>query len=110
VPLHVGKPLRLSSLVLSRSDSVAHCDHTRSAPSSSDGRLGSDGGLGGTTDLTSSSGSNETRLLTGGALSGHSGGVTNMLLVTTTVGMVDGVHGDTTDTGPSVSLGLVLPE
>jgi len=33
-----------------------------------------------------------------------------MLLVTTTVGMVDGVHGDTTDTGPSVSLGLVLPE
>jgi len=72
--------------------------------------LGSDGGLGGTTDLTSSSGSNETRLLTGGALSGHSGWVTNMLLVTTTVGMVDGVHGDTTDTGPSVSLGLVLPE
>jgi hypothetical protein len=33
-----------------------------------------------------------------------------MLLVTTTVGMVDGVHSNTTDTGPSVSLGLVLPE
>jgi len=31
-----------------------------------------------------------------------------MLLVTTTVGMVDGVHGDTTDLGPSVSLCAVL--
>lgn len=36
--------------------------------------------------------------------------MTNVLLVTTTVGMVNRVHGDTTDTGPSVSLGLVLPE
>ena len=33
-----------------------------------------------------------------------------MLLVTTTMGMVDGVHSDTSNTGPSVSLGLVLPE
>jgi len=33
-----------------------------------------------------------------------------VLLVTTTVGMVDWVHGDTTHTWPSVSLGLVLPE
>lgn len=31
-----------------------------------------------------------------------------MLLVTTTVGMVDGVHSNTTDLGPSVSLGSVL--
>jgi len=74
------------------------------------GLLGSDGSLGGTTDLTSSAGSDKTSLLTGGGVSSESGGVTNMLLVTTTVGMVDGVHGDTTDTGPSVSLGLVLPE
>jgi len=36
--------------------------------------------------------------------------VTNVLLVTTTVGMVDGVHGNTTDLGPSVSLRLVLVE
>jgi len=36
--------------------------------------------------------------------------VTNVLLVTTTVRMVNGVHSDTTDTGPSVSLSLVLPE
>lgn len=35
--------------------------------------------------------------------------MTNVLLVTTTVGVVDGVHGDTTDLGPSVSLSLVLP-
>jgi len=32
-----------------------------------------------------------------------------MLLVTTTMGMVDGVHSNTSNTGPSVSLGLVLP-
>jgi len=72
--------------------------------------LGSDSGLGSTTDLTSSSGSNKTGLLTSGASSGHGRWVTNMLLVTTTVRMVDGVHSDTSNTGPSVSLGLVLPE
>lgn len=33
-----------------------------------------------------------------------------MLLVTTTVGMVDGVHGDTSNLGPAVSLRLVLVE
>ena len=32
-----------------------------------------------------------------------------MLLVTTTMGMVDGVHSNTSNLGPSVSLGLVLP-
>jgi len=72
--------------------------------------LGSDSGLGSTTDLTSASSSDETGLLTSGASSGHGRWVTNMLLVTTTVGMVDGVHSNTSDTGPSVSLGLVLPE
>jgi len=47
--------------------------------------------------------------LTRGARSVHGRWVTNVLLVTTTVGMVDWVHGDTTDAWPSVSLGLVLP-
>jgi len=74
------------------------------------GFLGGKGSLGGTADLTGSAGSNETCLLTSGGVSGHSRGVTDVLLVTTTVRMVDGVHGDTTDTGPSVSLCLVLPE
>jgi len=63
----------------------------------------------GTTDLTGSSGGDETGLLTRWASSGHGRWVTNVLLVTTTVWMVDWVHGDTTDTWPSVSLGLVLP-
>jgi hypothetical protein len=63
----------------------------------------------GTTDLTGSSGSDETRLLTGWAGSGHGRWVTNVLLVTTTVWMVDWVHGDTSNSWPSVSLGLVLP-
>lgn len=47
--------------------------------------------------------------MTSGCGSGDSRGVTNVLLVTTTVGMVDGVHSDTSNLGPSVSLGLVLP-
>jgi len=34
--------------------------------------------------------------------------VTNVLVVTTTVGMVDRVHGHTTNLGPCVTLGLVL--
>jgi len=33
--------------------------------------------------------------------------VTDVLVVTTTVGMLDGVHGDTSDTGPVVALGLL---
>jgi hypothetical protein len=71
-------------------------------------RLKSSGGGGGTTDLTSSAGSNETSLLTSGGGSGEGSGVTDMLLVTTTVGMLDGVHSDTSNSGPSVSLGSVL--
>ena len=34
--------------------------------------------------------------------------MTNVLLVTTTVRMVDGVHGDTSNLGPSISLSFVL--
>jgi hypothetical protein len=35
-------------------------------------------------------------------------GLTDMLVVTTTVGMVDGVHGNTTSPGPAVALGSEL--
>ena len=38
----------------------------------------------------------------------NSGRVTNMLMVTTTVRMVNGIHGDTTDARPVVLLDLVL--
>ncbi len=62
----------------------------------------------GTTDLTSSSGSDETDFLTWWGSSGNGRGVTNVLLVTTTVGMVDGVHCNTSNLGPSVSLCSVL--
>ena len=47
--------------------------------------------------------------MTGGGGSGDGRGVTDMLLVTTTMGMVDGVHSNTSNLGPSVSLCLVLP-
>jgi hypothetical protein len=62
----------------------------------------------GTTEETSTAGSNETDLLTSGGESGDSGSVTNVLMVTTTMRMVDGVHGDTTSDGPAVTLSLVL--
>lgn len=50
----------------------------------------------GTTQATSAAGSNETDLLAGWCPAGHSGGVTNVLVVTTTVGMLHGVHAHTT--------------
>ena len=61
-----------------------------------------------TSDETSSAGSDETTLLTAGSVSPHSGGVTHMLMVTTTMGMLDGVHSDTTDARPVLLLGLGL--
>lgn len=64
----------------------------------------------GTSEQTSSSGSNETSLLTGNSLSRDGRGLTNVLMVTTTVGMVDGVHSHTSGLGPRVSLDLVLVE
>ena len=62
----------------------------------------------GTSDETGSSGSDETDLLTSGLVSSDGRRVTNMLMVTTTMGMLDGVHRDTSNSGPVVSLGLVL--
>lgn len=62
----------------------------------------------GTTEETSTTGSNETDLLTGRSESGDSGSVTDVLMITTTMGMVDGIHGNTTSDGPAVTLSLVL--
>jgi len=61
-----------------------------------------------TTDLTGPPGGDETDLPTrrGSPLDGR--WVTNMLMVTTTVGMLDGVHGHTSDLGPAVPLDSVL--
>lgn len=64
----------------------------------------------GSSEQTGSSGSNETSLLTGNSLSGDGRGLTDMLVVTTTMGMVDGVHSHTSSLGPRVSLDLVLVE
>ena len=51
----------------------------------------------GTTDPTGPSGGDETDLATSRGSSLDSGGLTNMLMVTTTVGMLDGVHSNTTN-------------
>ena len=55
-------------------------------------------------DLTSSSGGNETDLLSRRSVSAQGGGMTDVLMVTTTMRMLDGVHGDTSNLGPHLSL------
>jgi len=57
-----------------------------------------------TTEQTSSSGSNETGLLTLSRVSGDRRSLADMLMVTTTVRMVHRVHGNTTSLGPRVAL------
>ena len=64
--------------------------------------------LSGSSNETSSSGSNETDLSTSGGISSDGRGVTDMLVVTTTMRMLDGVHSNTSNSGPVVSLGSVL--
>ena len=54
-------------------------------------------------DETSSSGGDESDLLSARGESGDGGRVTDMLLVTTTMGMVDGVHSNTSNSGPCSS-------
>jgi len=66
--------------------------------------------LDGTSQQTGSSGGDKTNLLTRRSGSGGSGWVTNVLMVTTTVRMLDRVHRDTSDTRPAVSLHFVLVE
>lgn len=64
----------------------------------------------GTAETTSTAGSNETNLLAGRSRPADSGSVTNVLMVTTTMGMLNRVHGNTTDLRPLVALSLVLVE
>ena len=61
-----------------------------------------------TSDETGSSGGDETDLLTSGFVTSHSGWVTDVLMVTTTVGMLNWVHGNTSHSWPVVSLSLCL--
>jgi len=65
--------------------------------------------LGGTTaHSTSASSSNETDLLTRRRVSSHGSSVTDVLMVTTTVRVLHGVHGHTAHHGPAVTLALYL--
>lgn len=57
-------------------------------------------------EQTSSSGGDETDLLTWGGISGNSSWVTDVLVVTSSVWMVDWVHGNTSNSWPHLSLGL----
>lgn len=59
-------------------------------------------------DETSSSGGDEADLDSAGSVSGNGRGVTDVLLVTTTMRMVHGVHGNTSNSGPGSS-SLCLP-
>jgi len=56
--------------------------------------------LASSSDSTSSSGGNKTDLLSTWGVSSGSGWVTHMLMVTTTMGMLDGVHSDTSNSWP----------
>ena len=61
-------------------------------------------------DKTSSSGGNKSYLDTWWCVSGKGTWVTNMLLVTSSVGMVYGVHSHTSHSWPVLSLRFVLVE
>merc|ERR1711957_490774 len=64
--------------------------------------------LASSTDQTSPSSSNETALPSTGSVSPGSSGMSNVLMVTTTMRMLDRVHGNTTDSGPILPLRLSL--
>lgn len=57
---------------------------------------------------SSTAGSNQTNLTSRGALVRTGGRHTNMLVVSSSVGMLDRVHGHTTHTGPGIALNLVF--
>ena len=59
-------------------------------------------------DETGSAGGDETTLLTARSIAPGGRGVTHVLMVTTTMGMLDGVHGNTSDAGPVLLLGMGL--
>jgi hypothetical protein len=60
------------------------------------------------TKTSGSAGSNQTNLSSRWAFSANGGRLTNMLVITTTKGMLHGVHGHTTHPGPAVTLDSVL--
>ena len=65
--------------------------------------------LASSSDEPSPSGGDESDLLSVGSISSDRGWVANMLMVTTTMRMFNGVHGYTTYSGPGrVLLGLLL--
>uniref|UniRef100_A0A0D9Y0J5 Uncharacterized protein n=1 Tax=Leersia perrieri TaxID=77586 RepID=A0A0D9Y0J5_9ORYZ len=59
-------------------------------------------------ETTSPPCTNETGLLARRSITSDSGGVTNVLVVTSSVGMIDRVHGHTTHLRPAVPLHPVL--
>lgn len=59
---------------------------------------------------TTSTGSDETNFLTSRAIPSDSGGLSDVLVVTTTMGVLDGVHSNTTSLGPGVAFHPVLEE
>ena len=61
-------------------------------------------GLLSSSDKSSSSGSDETALLTVGSIPADGRGMTNMLLVSSSVWMVYGIHSHSSNSGPSSSL------
>jgi len=63
-----------------------------------------------TSCTTSSSGSDQTNFLTSWCISSHRRRMSNVLMVTTTVGVLHGVHGHTSNFGPSVSLHPIFME
>jgi len=62
----------------------------------------------GTSEATGSAGGDETDFATSGSVTTHGRGHTDVLMVTTTVGMLDGVHSNTTNLRPAVALDPVL--
>ena len=62
------------------------------------------------TNTSGAAGGDESDLLAGGAVTAHSGGVSNVLMVTTTMGMLNGVTGNTTNLGPAVTLAAEAEE
>lgn len=64
--------------------------------------------LPGTSDQTGSTGGNETNLLSARLVSSDGRGMSNMLMVTTTMRMLNGVHCNTSNSRPMGSLGLHL--
>ena len=56
------------------------------------------------TEVTYSASGNETDFLSRNSGAGNSGSLSNVLMVTTTMGMVNGIHSNTTSTGPATMI------